>query len=67
MLNALMGKKGKIVSDIMEEIPPTVSKTASIRVVSNLLRHYPAVLVSDGGRLAGLITKADLLGKLYKD
>ena len=66
LLNALMDKKGKYVSDIMEETPPIVSKKASIKVVSNLLRHYPAVLVSESGKLVGLITKADLLSKLYK-
>ncbi len=66
LLDALMSNKGKKIADIMEETPPTVSKTASVKVVSNLLRHYPVVLVSESGRLAGLITKADLLGKLYK-
>lgn len=66
LLDALMGNKGKNVEDIMEEAPPTVSKKASIQIVSSLLRHYPMVLVSDTGNLVGLITKADLLGKLYK-
>ena len=66
LLDALMSKKSKIVSDIMEETPPMVSKTASIKVVSNLLRHYPVVLVSESGKLIGLITKADLLSRLYK-
>ena len=66
LLDALMGNKSKKIADIMEESPPTVSKTASIKVVSSLLRHYPVVLVSDSGKLAGLITKADLLARLYK-
>jgi predicted transcriptional regulator len=61
-----MSKKSKKIADIMEETPPTVAKTASVKVVSNLLRHYPTVLVSESGKLIGLITKADLLGKLYK-
>jgi len=65
LLDALMSNKGKKVSEIMEEAPPTVSKTASIRVISSLLHHYPMVLVADSGKLVGLITKADLLGKLY--
>ena len=65
LLDALMNNKGKIVEDIMEEAPPTVSKAASIQVVSSLLKHYPMVLVSDSGKLVGLITKSDLLGKLY--
>ena len=66
LLDALMNKKNKKISDIMEESPPIVSKTASIQIISNLLRHYPMVLVSESGKLIGLITKADLLGKLYK-
>ena len=67
LLDALMTNKGKKVEDIMEEAPPTVSKTASIRVISSLLHHYPMILVSDSGKLIGLITKADLLAKLYKN
>ena len=66
LLDALMSNKGKKIMDIMEETPPTVSKTASIKVISNLLKHYPVVLVSESGKLAGLITKSDLLAKLYK-
>ena len=66
LLDALMDKKGKKIVDIMEESPPTVSKTASIRVISSLLHHYPMVLVSESGKLIGLITKADLLSKLYR-
>ena len=65
LLDALMGNKSKKIMDIMEETPPVVSKTASVKVVSNLLRHYPVVLVSESGKLTGLITKADLLAKLY--
>ena len=66
LLDALMSGKSKRINEIMEETPPTVSKTASIKVISSLLRHYPVVLVSDSGKLVGLITKADLLAKLYK-
>jgi len=66
LLDALMNKKGRKIEDIMEDTPPIVSKKASIKVVSNLLRHYPVVLVSQSGKLIGLITKADLLSMLYK-
>lgn len=66
ILDALLNSKGKIVRDVMQDAPPIVSKTASIQVVSNLLKHYPMVAVSEEGRLIGLITKSDLLGKLYK-
>ena len=66
ILDALLNSKGKIVREVMQEAPPIVSKTTSIQVVSNLLKHYPMVAVSEEGRLIGLITKSDLLGKLYK-
>ena len=65
LLDALMSKKSSKIEEIMEESPPTVSKNASIKVVSSLLKHYPMVLVSESGKLVGLITKADLLSKLY--
>jgi len=66
LLNALINKKGKKIEDIMDETPPIVSKTTSIKIVSNLLMHYSTVLVFESGKLVGLITKADLLSKLYK-
>ena len=66
ILDALLNQKGKLVKEVMHESPPIVSKTTSIQVISNLLKHYPMVLVSEEGRLIGLITKSDLLGKLYK-
>ena len=66
ILDALLNSKGTKVSEIMQESPPIVSKTTSVQVVSNLLKHYPIVVVSEGGKLIGLITKSDLLGSLYK-
>ena len=66
ILEALLNQKGSEVKDVMQEAPPIVSKTTSMQVVSNLLKHYPMVLVSEGGRLVGLITKSDLLERLYK-
>ena len=66
ILDALLSAKGKIVRDVMQEAPPIVSKTTSIQVVSNLLKYYPMVAVSEEGKLIGLITKSDLLGKLYR-
>ena len=66
ILDALLKSKGKLVKEVMQEAPPIVSKATSIQVVSNLLKHYPIVVVSEEGRLVGLITKSDLLGKLYK-
>ena len=66
ILDALLKSKGQLVKDIMQEAPPIVSKKTSVQVISNLLRHYPIVVVSEEGRLIGLVTKSDLLGKLYK-
>lgn len=65
ILNALLESKASQVKDIMQETPPIVSKTTSIQVVSSLLKHFPLVVVSESGKLKGIITKSDLLGKLY--
>ncbi len=64
ILDALMTKKPKDVSDVMAECPPIMSKTASVNVASDLLRHYPTILVSDHGKIIGLVTKSDVLSKL---
>ncbi|MFH0978789.1 MAG: CBS domain-containing protein [Candidatus Woesearchaeota archaeon] len=61
ILDSLMDGKGKNVSDIMQEPPPVVSQTVSVLVVSQLLRHYPLVLVAEKGKIKGVITKSDLL------
>ena len=66
ILEALLEKRANHVRDVMQEAPPIVSKTSSIQVVSNLLKHYPMVLVSEEGTFVGLVTKADLIEKLYK-
>ena len=66
ILEAIMNNKGKKIKDIMDDSAPVVSKNTTINAVSNLLRFYPMVLVSDGGELKGIITKSDLLGKIYK-
>ena len=67
ILDAMLNSKGDKVSDVMQESPPIVSKTTSIQVVSSLLKHFPMVVVSEEGKLVGLITKSDLLGRLYKE
>lgn len=52
-------------AEIMEEVPPIVPLASTIAVVSNLLKHYPLVLVKKKGVLAGVITKSDLLRKAF--
>lgn len=49
------------VENIMEENFPQVGKQTPLKLISNLLEVYPAVLVSEKGKVVGIITKADLL------
>ncbi len=48
------------VRDIMENSFPTVSKDTDIDVVYALLEHEPAIIVVEHGKVAGIVTKADL-------
>jgi predicted transcriptional regulator len=47
--------------EVMGPALPTVPKNAKMKEVTPLLRHFGAVIVTDYGELAGIITKADLL------
>jgi predicted transcriptional regulator len=55
------GSGARPVRDFMEPGFPTVSLEADVRDVVHLLRENHAVLVVDGGRVAGVITKHDLI------
>ena len=66
ILSAMLEKKAKTIKCMMEEAPPIISKDTSLSVISDLLKFYPLILVSDSGKLKGVITKSDLLAKLYK-
>lgn len=65
ILNSMLQKKGNYVEDIMESPPPVISSDASPQLISSLLKYFPMILVSKKGNLIGVITKADLLEKLY--
>ena len=65
ILDALMEGKAKLVKEIMVDAPPLVPKNANTQMISSLLRHCPLVLVSEQGKIVGVITKSDLLGKAY--
>ncbi len=66
ILDAFLEKKESMkVGDIMDQVPPTITKDTDIEVVSNLLKFFQIVLVADKGRPVGIITKADLLENLY--
>lgn len=66
VLEHLIKGQSEIVSEIMAECPPVISEETASQVISNLLKYYPMLLVSKSGNLIGIITKSDLLGKLYR-
>ncbi len=53
------------VKDVMDESPPIISPDTRVEVVSNLLKHFSIVLVAEKGNYKGLISKTDLLEKVY--
>ena len=55
------GSGSRSVRDFMEPGFPTVPLEADVRDVVHLLRENHAVLVVDGGRVASVITKHDLI------
>ncbi len=54
------------VREVMGEPFPQVEAEESIKVVSGLLRDYPAVLVVEKGEVVGIITKQDVMRFLMK-
>lgn len=52
--------------DVMAEAAPMVPETTNLETVSNILKQHPLVIISKHGELSGVITKADLLKKIYK-
>ena len=61
LLDAFGKKNVKKAEDIMKDCPPIIAQDTSIDIISNLLRVYPIVMVSEKGSLIGVITKADIL------
>jgi len=49
------------VKDIMGDAFPMIDIDSSLGVISLMLEYYPALLITDSGKLKGIITKADLL------
>ncbi|MDR5673177.1 putative transcriptional regulator with C-terminal CBS domains [Halalkaliarchaeum sp. AArc-CO] len=52
------------VSEIMSESFPTVSQDVTVDEIRNLLDHYKAVVVTEGGEAVGIITEADIAAHL---
>lgn len=48
------------VGEVMEEPFPQLDRAAPRRVAAALLRHVPAILVTEAGRPAGILTHSDL-------
>src|SRR3989338_483102 len=65
ILDAILNKTGKNVSDIMADSPPIVPRNTSSNAIIGLLQFAPMILVSEDGKLEGVITKADAIEKMY--
>lgn len=65
ILDAVMNKKKMTIGEIMQDSPPVVSETTTAEVVSKLLTFFSMVLVSRNGKLTGVITKSDIINRLY--
>ncbi|MCX8147301.1 MAG: CBS domain-containing protein [Candidatus Woesearchaeota archaeon] len=63
--SVIENKRAEKVSDVMEDAPPIVSKDSSIKIVSDMLKYFPMVLIGEKGRLIGIITKSDLLRRVF--
>ncbi|NQU98032.1 CBS domain-containing protein [Candidatus Woesearchaeota archaeon] len=53
------------ISDVMGDVPPIVSMSTDESVISSLLRVFSLVIVQDKGKIRGLITRSDILRKIY--
>lgn len=52
--------------EIMEDAPPIIPKETDIGVISDMLKHFPLLIVQDSGRLKGIITKSDLFKNIKR-
>ncbi|HLC65514.1 MAG TPA: CBS domain-containing protein [Candidatus Nanoarchaeia archaeon] len=69
LLDALSSSKDPSmhIRSVMREPPPTISGNASTKIVVELLKFYPIVIVvNENGRMIGIISKADVLANAYK-
>jgi predicted transcriptional regulator len=54
-----------LVKDLMSDPLPLVSINTTVEMLSDLLDYYPAVLITESGRIKGIVCRSDLL-KLVK-
>ncbi|MBI2112621.1 CBS domain-containing protein [Candidatus Woesearchaeota archaeon] len=50
--------------DVMGETPPIVSPKTGLKLLLELLKDYTIVLVAEKGHIQGIISKADVLGRI---
>lgn len=66
-----LSRDGKVISlknqvaDVMRAATPVLPKEAPISEGSAALHNHPLVMVTDNGKLLGLITRVDMLNHLY--
>jgi predicted transcriptional regulator len=66
ILDALISQKKEYkVAEIMSDAPPVISPKTNVSVISNLLKFCPMLIVSEKGKIIGLITKSDLIRIVY--
>ena len=72
IVDKMQGKKNleefrqMAVSEVMGEALPTVGEDSPFSVISALLEHNQSVLVVKNGKIAGIISKTDLLSSIIK-
>ncbi len=54
------------VADVMGDAPPTVPEKTPLKVVTELLRVSPLIVITDRGKPKGVVTKADVLNRLAR-
>lgn len=68
VLNHVIEKPEKLkvlkVEDVMEETPPIVSPDTGQKLLLELLKDYPVVLVAEKGHLKGIVSKSDVLERI---
>lgn len=57
--------KNLLVADLMSDPLPLVGINTTVDMLSDLLDYYPSVLITEGGRIKGIVCRSDLL-KLVK-
>ena len=53
--------KNKKVEEIMTEAPPTINEDSPIKMIAEILKYSPIVVVYKRNKMTGVITKSDLL------